>query len=44
VRFYGPDLAVSLGGREPGTSYTFIRDGGRVRWMRIAGQASRKES
>ena len=44
VRFYGPDLAVSVGGREPGTSYTFIRDGGRVRWMREAGQVSRKES
>jgi len=44
VRFYGPDLAVTVGGREPGISYTFIRDGGRVRWMRGAGQVSRKES
>ena len=43
VRFYGPDLAVSVGGREPGTSYSFVRDGGRVQWMRSAGQVSRKE-
>jgi CubicO group peptidase (beta-lactamase class C family) len=43
VRFYGPDLAVSVGGREPGISYTFIRDGGQVRWMRGAGQVARKE-
>jgi CubicO group peptidase (beta-lactamase class C family) len=44
VRFYGPDLAVTVGGANPGISYTFIRDGGRVQWMRNAGQVSRKES
>ena len=30
VRFYGPDLAVAVGGEDPGTSYAFIRDAGRV--------------
>ena len=44
VRFYGPDLAVTIGGANPGISYNFIRDGGRVQWMRNAGQVSRKES
>jgi CubicO group peptidase (beta-lactamase class C family) len=43
VRFYGPDLAIAVGGDEPGTSYTFVRDGGRVRWLRGAGQIARKE-
>ena len=28
----------------PGTSYTFIRDGGKVRWMRGTGQIALKES
>jgi CubicO group peptidase (beta-lactamase class C family) len=44
VRFYGPDLAVTVGGDEPGISYTFIRDGGRVAWMRGTGQIARKEA
>jgi CubicO group peptidase (beta-lactamase class C family) len=44
IRFYGPDLAVTVNGAEPGTSYTFIRDGGRVRWMRGTGQIARKET
>jgi CubicO group peptidase (beta-lactamase class C family) len=44
VKFYGPDLAVSVSGGEPGTSYTFIREGGRVRWMRGTGQIARKEA
>jgi CubicO group peptidase (beta-lactamase class C family) len=43
VRFYGPDLAVTVSGEDPGISYTFIRDAGRVRWMRNAGQVSVKE-
>ena len=42
VRFYGPDLAVSVGGSEPGIGYGFIRDGGRVTWMRAAGQIARR--
>jgi CubicO group peptidase (beta-lactamase class C family) len=44
IKFYGPDLAVSVGGGEPGISYTFIRDGGRVAWMRGTGQIARKEA
>lgn len=44
VRFYGPDLAVTVGGPSPGISYTFIREGGRVQWMRDSGQVARKES
>jgi CubicO group peptidase (beta-lactamase class C family) len=44
VKFYGPDLAVSVGGGQPGISYTFIREGGRVRWMRGTGQIAGKES
>ena len=43
ARFYGPDLAVTVGGANPGISYTFIRDADQVRWMRGAGQVSRKE-
>jgi CubicO group peptidase (beta-lactamase class C family) len=44
IRFYGPDLAVSLNGAAKGTSYNFIRDNGQVRWMRAEGQIARKES
>jgi CubicO group peptidase (beta-lactamase class C family) len=44
VLFYGRDLAVSVGGPEGKISYSFIRDGGRVRWMRIAGQVRVKEA
>ena len=43
VRFYAPDLAVTVGGPNRGIPYTFIRDGGRVQWMRGNGQISRKE-
>jgi CubicO group peptidase (beta-lactamase class C family) len=44
ILFYGPDLAVSVTGDEGKISHDFIRDGGRVRWMRIAGQIRVKEA
>ena len=44
IRFYGPDLAVSVNGTAKGTSYNFIRDNGQVRWMRAEGQIARKET
>jgi hypothetical protein len=43
VRFFGPDLAVSVSGGNPGISYNFVRDGGRVQWMRSNGQISKKD-
>jgi hypothetical protein len=44
VRFYAPDNAVSVRGREPGVSYTFVRDGGRVRWIRTTSQIALKQA
>ena len=43
VRFYAPDLGMTVGGANPGIPYTFMRDNGRVQWMRGNGQISRKE-
>ena len=42
VLFYGPDLAFQSG--DDHTNHEFIREDGLVRWMRVSGQISRKES
>ena len=42
ILFYGPDVAYSSG--DDHFNVEFIRDGGRVLWMRFGGQIARKES
>jgi CubicO group peptidase (beta-lactamase class C family) len=42
VLFYGPDVAYQSQGDH--INHDFIRDGGRVGWMRVGGQIARKES
>ena len=44
ILFYGPDLAFGSDGAGKGINHDFIRDGGRVLWMRVAGQIARKEN
>jgi CubicO group peptidase (beta-lactamase class C family) len=44
IVFYGPDLAFGGTGPNKGINHEFIREGGRVRWIRIAGQIARKEN
>jgi hypothetical protein len=42
VLFYGADVAFLNGADH--TDYEFIREGGRVRWMRSGGQIAKKEA
>ena len=44
ILFYGPDLAFGGSGPNKGINHEFIRDGGRVLWMRVAGQIARKDN
>jgi CubicO group peptidase (beta-lactamase class C family) len=44
ILFYGPDLAFGGDGPNKGINHEFVRDSGRVVWMRVAGQIARKEN
>ncbi len=44
IVFYGPDLAFATAGPNKGVNHEFIREGGKLLWIRIAGQIARKES
>jgi CubicO group peptidase (beta-lactamase class C family) len=45
IRFYGPDVAYSVGSANAGAAYEFIRAAnGEVGWIRLNGQIGRKEA
>lgn len=41
--FYGPDTAYLERGPNAGINHEFIREDGRVRWLRVGGQIARRE-